>query len=151
MQENLEHHASPYAPPSASLSQAASPGYQSAEFLALSPTWQRRIILIDRAGGPKLPNLKELEFGERFTVLFNIWAFLFGPFYYLAKGMWRKAVTYTALAIAASFLLAFGMAMAGLDPDSGSNILSFGVATAITRLANVGYYRKVMLSENGWF
>ena len=52
--------------------------------------------MLEKAGGPKLPKACELTFGDRASVVFNIFAFLFGPLYYLA-GMWRKAVVLTGL------------------------------------------------------
>ena len=54
-------------------------------------------ILIDKAGGPKLPDIKDLTFAERLKVIFNIWAFLFGVLYYLYKKMWKRAIVYITL------------------------------------------------------
>uniref|UniRef100_UPI003F4FEBAF DUF2628 domain-containing protein n=1 Tax=Caballeronia sp. LjRoot34 TaxID=3342325 RepID=UPI003F4FEBAF len=43
------------------------------------------------------PQARQLSGKERRTIRSNIWAFLFGPFYYLFLGMWKKAITLTVL------------------------------------------------------
>jgi hypothetical protein len=58
--------------------------------LSVSDAWKQLFALIQRAGGPPLKNFQSLSFGERMRVGMNFLAFLFGPFYYAAKGMWRK-------------------------------------------------------------
>jgi hypothetical protein len=68
----------------------------------VSPLWQIRFDLVEKAGGPTRPLLKQLAFGERFRLLFNIWAVLFGGFYYIAKGMWRKAIVMTLIGVCAA-------------------------------------------------
>jgi hypothetical protein len=35
----------------------------------------------------------------------NLWAFLFGPFYYLYLGMWRKAIILSLVALAIDVVL----------------------------------------------
>jgi hypothetical protein len=113
----------------------------------LSKSWKKKFSIIEKAGGTKLPKVRELTFGELFLINLNFWAYLFGPFYYLAKGMWKKAV------------LLFGLCVIGaavLDAILESN----GMASTITRFiapavfgvrANMDYYKKVMLGENRWW
>ncbi|WP_449468123.1 DUF2628 domain-containing protein [Stenotrophomonas humi] len=66
--------------------------------LTVSKSWKSKFGLIDKAGGPDLPNFRNLPFGERFGLNFNILAFIFGPFYCPAKGLWRQAVLYVIFA-----------------------------------------------------
>lgn len=119
-------------------------------YLSLSPGWKHKFALIEQAGGVKLPRLKELKFGERMSVMFNIWAFLFGPIYYTVKGMWRKAISYTLMAGLASILIDALLELAGIDPAPLARPIGLGMAAAFATLANISYYKKVMLSENGW-
>ncbi len=61
---------------------------------ALSGKWQRIFGIIDRAGGPGLPLSRCLKARERRIASFNMWALVFGMFYYFAKGMWKKRGCY---------------------------------------------------------
>src|SRR5690606_37032777 len=82
------------APPSAE----AAPNQPSATY-NVSQAWQRRFAMLEKfgaAGGYKRfmssPELKAASFKEKFFAMSNIWAFLFGMFYYLCKGMWQRAL-----------------------------------------------------------
>ena len=113
----------------------------------VSDNWQRKFTLIEKAGGPKMPNARALKFGERNKIVFNIWAFLFGPFYYLAKGMWRKAITLSAICV-------IGVVVVGLILDAmniSSGFLGFVGPAVFSVRANVDFYKKVMLGQNGWW
>lgn len=113
----------------------------------LSPAWRARFALIDKAGGPSLPGLKALPLGERFKLM-NWLALFFGAFYYLAKGMWRKAISLSvALSIAALLL---ELVMESLEMPS--NGIATGAAAAIFGIrANIDYYKKIVLRQNGWW
>lgn len=113
----------------------------------LSGAWKRKFVLIEKAGGPKLPKARELAFGERLKVVFNVWGFLFGPFYYLAKGMWKKAVVLTVLGVAAIVIIEIilrNMRISG-------TITNFILPVIFATRANIDYYKKIMLGENGWW
>lgn len=113
----------------------------------LPEAWKVRFALLEKAGGPKLTKISELPFGERQKVIFNVWGFLFGPFYYLAKGMWKKAIVLIALCLAAIVILSML-----LEAMAVSSVITNFIAPAIfaTR-ANVDYYKKIVLGENGWW
>ena len=113
----------------------------------VSEVWKNKFALLEKAGGPKLSKVRELAFGERSKVVFNIWGFFFGPFYYLAKGMWKKAIVLSALCFAAIVILAMILEAMGI-PD----IITYFIAGAVfaTR-ANIDYYKKVILGDNGWW
>jgi len=87
------------APQSAPKPQPSTTAAPSNELESISDSWKIKFELIEKAGGVKLPNAKNLPFGERMKVRFNVWGFLFGPFYYLVKGMWKKAVTLFGISI----------------------------------------------------
>ncbi len=58
----------------------------------ISGKWKKRFDLIDKAGGVKLPLVKNLSLSERVTAAFNIWGFIFGVFYYVHLGMSKKGL-----------------------------------------------------------
>jgi hypothetical protein len=115
----------------------------------LSALWRIRFDLIEKAGGPTRPLFKQLSLGERFRLAFNLWALLFGPFYYLAKGMWRKATTIVALTLS---VLVFTSILA---PDGSLGFLENMLTTMISFWfflnANINYYKKIVLDDNGWW
>lgn len=109
--------------------------------------WQLKFALMDKAGGPKFPQIKKLLLGERMKVVFSIWGFLFGPFYYLGKGMWKKAISLTAVVFL--LILVLDQILTAFDlPGVITNFI--GPAIFATR-ANVDYYKKIILGENGWW
>jgi len=81
--------------------------------------------------------------------MFNFWALLFSPLYYLIKGMWRKALLFWLANVAVIMLIS------AVEPEGEWNSLKIGVnlaATAwFTTRANIDYYRKMVLNDNGWW
>ncbi|WP_114971115.1 DUF2628 domain-containing protein [Rhodoferax ferrireducens] len=124
---------------SAQRAQAASTG--------LSDAWTRRFALIEKAGGPKLPKMKELSFAERFQLIFNIWAFLFGPFYYAANGMWKKGLTLLGVCLVAVIILAIILEAIGISPDAAA----FFAAGVFSRRSSTDFYKKMVLGDDGWW
>jgi len=115
----------------------------------LPQIWRIRFDLIERAGGPALPRKKTLSASERFRTLFNFWALLFAPFYYLFKGMWRKALTYW---LPGFLLLSLLDAVApDIDWDLVKRAVGIGTAILFTLRANIDYYKKMVLNDNGWW
>ena len=132
----------PYQAPAASLEPSRS---SQIERLAVSDTWKQRFFLIERAGGVKLPRFKSLAFKERMNIGFNVLAFFLGPFYYLAKGLWRQALVLMAVGTSIiGVMLAFGM-------DDLTRGVGYGVAPAFAARANIGYYSKQVLGRALWF
>jgi hypothetical protein len=117
--------------------------------LPVSDAWKKKFSLLEKAGGVKLTKMKQLAFGERYTLNFNFLAFFFGPFYYASKGMWRKALVFTGLAIVAIVVLSIALEMAGLDRFAKA--LGYGVAALFATRANIDYYKKMVLKQNGWW
>jgi hypothetical protein len=81
--------------------------------------------------------------------MFNILAFLFGPFYYLAKGLWRKAITFFVLGVVVLTALSFALSAAGFD--SVSRAFGYGLAALFASRANIDYYKRMVLNDNGWW
>ena len=128
---------------------AAIPKAVSGEEAELSALWRIRFDLVEKAGGPTLPPIKKLRLGECFRLVWNFWALLFGPFYYLAKGMWRKAL------VAAFIGLPLMVLINVIAPGGELELLKFSINTVINVWfavhANVNYYKKVVLGDNGWW
>ncbi|WP_213947982.1 DUF2628 domain-containing protein [Luteibacter sp. dw_328] len=111
----------------------------------VSETWKRRFRTIRDAGGPDLPNIRALPFGERFAVTLNLLAFLFGPIYFIVKGMYRQALGYFMLSLVCLFVLE----MIGLGRHFRA--LGAGISAVYGARANVSYYRLVIDRESRWF
>ncbi|MDR6992722.1 DUF2628 domain-containing protein [Luteimonas sp. 3794] len=138
--------AGPYAPPAARpdpvLTASAKPDPIAG--LDVSESWKRKFRLIEKAGGPKLPGFRNLRPGERLRVNFNILGFLFGPIYFLIKGLWRQSVVYLICAVTLIVLFEV-MGLGEL-----ARAMGYGFAALYAVRANVSYYRKVVLGETTW-
>lgn len=143
-QENI------FAPPKADLSVVIDKSARfDIESLTISSSWKQKFRILEKAGGPKQPNLKALSSGERFKIGFNILAFLFGPLYYLAKGMWKKALSIFGACIVAILVIGFALDLVGLTKMA--NALGYGAAAIFAVRANIDYYKKMVLGESGWW
>jgi hypothetical protein len=109
----------------------------------ISDSWKNKFRLIDKAGGPNFSKFKDLEFRERLYISFNIWAFLFGVFYYAAKGMWKKGLTLLVISIIIFTIIdmLFGI----------GNYFGMGVAAIFGSRANIDYYKKIIHGDDEWF
>jgi hypothetical protein len=113
----------------------------------ISESWKERFDLLEKAGGVKMPNAKNLPFGERRKIVFNIWGFLFGPLYYLAKGMWKKAISLFGVSILVIVVLEAICRAIGVS----DTITNFVAGAIFASRATVDYYKKVKLQDNGWW
>ena len=116
----------PYATPQASVADAESlVSDEQIAALPISDKWKQRFSAIHHAGGIKMPKFKELPAEERRKAFsFNFLAFFFGPIYYATKGMWKK-----------------GLAL----------FLGYGISAVFATRANIDYYKKMLLNDNGWW
>ena len=117
--------------------------------LPVSNNWKSKFHLLEKAGGPKMPELKALAFGERMKITLNFLAFLFGPIYYIVKGMWRKGLALFAACVLAIVGVAFLLELVGLGRFI--NALGYGAAASCAVRANIDYYKKMVLGQNGWW
>lgn len=141
----------PYAPPSSSVVDDSAGDLDGLiDALEVSDRWKEKFRAITLAGGPSLPNRKQLPKDMRRQALgFNVLAFLFGPLYYLAKGMWRKAILYFVASTLLVFVAAFALAYFGYGGLARS--LGYGAAAFFSVKANGDYYKKLVLKDNGWY
>lgn len=118
--------------------------------LPVADKWKERFIAIHAAGGPKLPAFKQLTLQQRMKAQsLNFWAFLFGPFYYLYLGMWKKGLS--LFVVCASLAIAAGIALDAVGLSKVGDALGYGVAAVYGIRANIDYYQKLVLGENGWW
>jgi len=114
----------------------------------LSETWVRRFRLIEKAGGVGLRDSRNLTAGERASLTFNIWGMIFGPFYYLVKGMWRKSLSYTLVC----FVIIEIVVLIGEHYNyRGVREMGFITAVMFALRANVDYYKKMRLGDKSWW
>ena len=139
----------PFAAPHASLIPPVAADDGSIAALAVSATWKLRFRLIQQAGGISLPQIGALRPGQRMRIHVNLFAFLFGPLYYLCKGMWRKAISMFAVSVLIGMVIG-----AVADPERVEALARVGgVLFGLYAMGRVNrdYYRKVVLKDNGWF
>jgi hypothetical protein len=117
--------------------------------LPVSESWKRKFRLIEKAGGARQPRFKSLAYGERVAIGFNVLGFLFGPIYYACKGMWRKGIALLAACVAAVSVLSVLLELAGLGRFADT--LGYGTAAVFAVRANIDYYKKWVLQDNGWW
>lgn len=140
----------PFAPPRANVQDVVAPGASfDIASLPVSESWKTKFRLIEKAGGVKQQNFKALAFGERMKIAFNILGFLFGPIYYIVKGMWKKGLALFALCFIAVFVVALVLELVGLGHLA--NAVGYAVAAVFAVRANIDYYKKMVLGENGWW
>jgi hypothetical protein len=119
----------------------------------LSEIWRRRFAAIEKAGGEevrwwRLPHARQLTGEDRRLILLNVWGFVFGPFYYLFLGMWRRAITLTLVVLVIDLIL--GMAGDALNfPIDGYIWIVSSVL--FSQSANRDYFRKTVLKRREWW
>lgn len=69
--------------------------------LDVSDKWKERFHLIEEAGGPRLPNSRDLTFAQSRKITSNWLAFFFWPIYLPIKGLWRQAIAYFVIGVTA--------------------------------------------------
>jgi hypothetical protein len=118
------------------------------EIEEVSERWLEVFALIERAGGAKLPELKSLDRSDRFKIKMNWLAFVFGPVYFLAMGMWRQVVSYLTLMVlyyhTAEILMLNVLGIAEVPFPFISYCLVWGM------LANRSYYKRQVLGKKIW-
>lgn len=122
-------------------------------FAELSEKWRRRFAAIEKAGGERVrwwrwPEAKLLTGKEKRLITSNLWAFVFGPVYYLSLGIWRKAITLSLLALVIDLILGIAGDALNVPVD---NFLWIVSAIMFKQCANVDYYRKTILGRKEWW
>jgi len=112
--------------------------------------WKTIFAALHKGGGVELPQSIELTLAERAMVLFNPWAFLFGPFYYVAKGMGRRALPLCLLAVLLVCAARLLFSALGLQSLISSALVCFIPSALFATRANIDYFKKMVLDDEGW-
>lgn len=140
----------PYATPQSSVDPESLVTEEQIAALPVSDKWKQRFSAMHRAGGTRMPRLKELPPAERRKAFsFNFLAFFFGPIYYAIKGMWKKGLALFVACAAAVIIVGIGLDHLGYGTVADG--LRYGVAAVFAVRANIDYYKKMLLNDNGWW
>lgn len=117
----------------------------------LPPSWQRRFAFFDRYGLPGSNSearevFRQLSFWEKQRINTNVLAFLFAPFYFFVKGMWRKGLTLVGLAFALALLMVYVLDL----PNTLQTAGSFVVPAVSMVTANYAYYLHRVHHSQSW-
>lgn len=123
----------------------------------LSPKWQARFEQIenylDQKDKVSRKEKNQLYRSLPFTTRFNWLAFIFGFFYFLFLGIWRKGVVLLLI----SFVILFGAAFALEFMDTTTvtdermlRAVGFGVGAIYAPIANFAYYLHIRKGSRSW-
>lgn len=97
-----------------------------------------------------MKNLKDMPKSERMeNSSFNTFALLFGPLYYIEKGMWKKGIALFVVCLIAVILLKIVLNMFGFAKTG--NLMGYGISAVFAVRANIDYYKMMVLGEKGWW
>lgn len=113
----------------------------------LSAYWRLKFDFYDRYGTRFTPDAvaaaQARPLATKMRSVINLPALFFGPIYFVAKGMWRKAITLTL------FNVALGVVLYLAFPPLGfSELTSNGALYMI--LAGPAYYRHRVVGSRSW-
>lgn len=119
------------------------------------PKWQERFAFFDAHGAPNAPGykpaLKQLPYGKKVLVNFNIIAFFFGPIYLFVLGLWKKNLTVIGIIIAVSIVIDILFGLAGREVPRPVDVgLNVGFNVLYGLITNYAYYLKERKGEQGW-
>lgn len=150
-----ESNNNPYAAPQADLTFAQKTGVDI-DSLDMSDKWKASFKAFEQLGGPAMQRMKTLPKAER-VALFKAsrvslgsfaLAFLFGPFYYIAKGMWKKGIILWLMVTAIVLTVMVVMELVGLGEFSRG--VGFGGAAIIAMMSSRDFYAFKVLGDKGW-
>lgn len=134
---------------------APSPTLQSNQ-QNVSEAWKIKFKLLEKIGAGEsffyqamaTPEFRALSFWEKYKLGFNILAFLFGPFYYLVKGMRLKGFVILGAGCLLNAAFALVEIAVGLSLPISFYYLPVGVICA--QLANYDFFKHVKHNEKMW-
>lgn len=124
--------------------------------LDVSEKWKNCFKAIRTLGGPAMPLMKTLpkeEWKPAFKqanagiASFGL-AFVFGFFYYVAKGMWKKGLVLLAIVIPIIVVASAILYMIG--GDGLANATRFIGGAIFAMMAPSDFYAKKVLGDEGW-
>lgn len=147
----------PYSASSTPLTTAGTAGTVNIDALDVSDDWKQYFKNIQSLGGLELPVLKAMPKGDQRKeahklvkppMVSFILAFVFGFFYYLAKGMWKKGLV---LAIGTFVVLTFiSIILYMVGADALASGLRFVGGVVFAFMAPRDFYALKVNGDNGW-
>jgi len=124
--------------------------------LDVSPAWKAYFTAIRKYGGLDLPVFKALPKENRKAAMKELkpplasmaLAFVFGFFYYLAKGMWKKGLVLLAFVLAGMLVLATLFTLFGVPQLVNGLRFAGGALFMVT--APRDFYSFKVLGDRGW-
>lgn len=112
-------------------------------------SWEQRFAFFDEYGNPfsrkATAAMRDMGMMERTRIVFNIWAMLFGPFYFLYLGIPKRAAGLAGIGIVVGLLLIHNDLW---SPES--RWYGFAVAACFAVTANYFYYIKARRGRDEW-
>lgn len=114
----------------------------------LSPWGEERAALFATHGGPFSPGYRaakrSMPLVKRVLFNVNLWAFVFGPLYFFARGLWRKGAV-----ILAGLMVLWTLEAVFAVP---TQLHIFGMSTCFLQMACANYaiYLKRVRGVEGW-
>lgn len=117
--------------------------------------WQKHFAFFDTYGAPKTPEhkaaIKQQPYFARFLIMFNFFAYFFGPIYFAIVGLWKKALILLAISLCITMLFATIELIIGREfPRPVWTAISLGVSFMWGFTANYAYYLKKVKGLDGW-
>ena len=128
----------------------ATAGQSVSRTAIIAPKWEKRFAFFDKVGSPFSREAsaasRDLKFGERAGIFFNIWAMLFGVIYFIILGIPKRGIVILAISVAVA------MALWGVETfvDYSPNWYWFVVWAIYGGTANYYYYIKVRYGRDEW-
>jgi Protein of unknown function (DUF2628) len=127
----------------------------SSKVADIKPKWRERFDFFDAYGAPSSPAFraafKTLPRNKKRLVNFSFLGFFFGPFYFFALGLWKKALTLLAIALATTVLEAIFSIVTQIDiPRAVDTGISIGFGYLFGLCVNYAYYLKEVKGSQGW-
>lgn len=115
----------------------------------LSAKWKKRFDFFATYGSPwsaeARTQLREMRFFDRMLIEVNLFALVFGIFYFLFLGLWRRATTLFAI-ITGTIIVLDGLGYSG----QYERYLTLFIAGVCLSTANYAYYRKKTTGQDSW-
>ena len=140
----------------ASLNPAPAASTADIDAMDVSDKWKAYFKGVRKYGGLKTPLLKTLSADQRKEALKEMkppiascaLAFVFGVFYYVAKGMWKKGLVLLAIVLPIVIVLSFVLYMIG--GEGLANATRFLGGAIFLMMAPRDYYAFKVEGDCGW-
>ncbi|TDF34568.1 DUF2628 domain-containing protein [Alteromonadaceae bacterium M269] len=126
---------------------------QPADYPDVKPSWKKIFSLYDTLDGrvrtysqlKKHPAYDNLQFSERLSIHFSVWAFIFGPLYYFYRGLWSKA--FLLLAVCLFVLSGVNLLAEAMSPHLFNVLSTLTIPIVFSQCAKFDYYRYKVMGE----